>query len=160
MSGPPRLRILTVHTATGLRVMARCSLPHVVGMALCFCHVSNAWAVLPRQTRLCRATTAAGFWSSAQVSLGGSRADLSSTAHSRKENVPQAYPDRGFRTNLNNAGSLIQSESKICYYYEVHGMLGCEAWLFQGCYLQRVLLSSTRRIPRLPTTYMHLLVHT
>lgn len=63
-----------------------------------------------------QATTAAGFWSSAQVSLGGSLADLCSTAPSRMENVPQAHPERGFRTNLDGAGSLIQSGSKICYY--------------------------------------------
>jgi hypothetical protein len=55
----------------GQRVMTRCSLPHVVGMAPCSCHVSNAWAVLPRQTCLSRARAAAGFWSAAQVSLEG-----------------------------------------------------------------------------------------
>lgn len=43
-------------------------------------------------------------------------ADLYLTAHSHRENVPQAYPDRGFRTNVYGAGSLIESGSKICYY--------------------------------------------
>jgi len=119
--------------------MTRCSLPHVVGMAPCFCHVSNAWAVLPRQTCLSRARAAAGFWSAAQVSLEGCLADPYLTADSPRANAPEAHAQRGLRTNLDGARSLIQSGLKI--YYPC--VLGYEAWplLSAACPLIFYLLS-------------------
>lgn len=138
LSGPPRLCILTVHTATGQRVMTRCSLLHVAAMALCFCHVSNAWAVLPRQTCPFSGDNSGRAWSSVRVSLECCLADLYLTAHSHREKCSSSlYPNRGFRTNLDGAGSLIESGSKICY-CTCARMLGSRTWLFQDCCPQRV----------------------
>ena len=77
----------------GRRVMTRCSLPLVVGMELCFCHVSNAWAVLPRQESLSRARTAAGSGSYCPVKLS-----LEGCLASRllRTNVSQAHPNVDF----------------------------------------------------------------
>lgn len=117
LSGPPRLRALTVRTAPGAASHDAVLPPSCGWHAPCFCHVSNAWAVLPRQTCPFPGESSGRVGSSAQVSLGVCLADLYLTAGSRRANDSEPHAERGFRTNLDGARSLIQSELKICYLY-------------------------------------------